>query len=668
MARGGLPEGYVAVAVDAAGAGGVSLCALVRRQPDPVGGQLVLLRRTFEARVFLGCLCDPAGGALLWLELWVQDVDAAASAAGAAREALTNAILDQRWQRQCEAFAEMGGPRLIRGPWETEPPPPTYIDAATLQPRHVVASAASQPYILCRDDALLARHGLPAYSNSLVRYLVSPGPGADRRFIPLTAGAPTNGDTLPLEQVTGQDAQLLPLNPAGGLMMVTRLAGLSAEAYINLLGGASWSVLQHGRTSLDLDSVATALHEQTEKNADGRLFMGRHGRWGRFVETLHLKLGLLTGMFQAVQTFTGKIQRPLLNLSPESFQISLGEPGRGLPFLWTAAPVLADPGRAIRLTVEGSDTRYYLRGGATPSSIYQPASAARAVRGAGTLRIRRVMDAGEDVIIEGTFATQQRLAPSRHDLLWLQINVGDRGVDLYAHAEEDSALAVGEWRFRTVNQRFAPAVARQVRAAEGIPLEPSGFEIIPLLSTPCDLYGLGVLAVRCLLVNGRTTLPMALDETLSLARQAAADHNGKTPLRERLQAIFRRDSRWLGVLGPQQLVEETLTPEEALDLIPGALWWSVLELVVRLFPGVGPDSYCADFGDAPAGAVQKVFQPALAHLEQLLVRTRSLIVIDWRFNREIHAVIRRYASGLSAVAPAAPKPQGSPRDMAVGKR
>ena len=33
-------------------------------------------------------------------------------------------------------------------------------------------------------------------------------------------------------------------------------------------------------------------------------------------------------------------------------------------------------------------------------------------------------------------------------------------------------------------------------------------------------------------------------------------------------------------------------------------------------------------------------------LNRLLLRTRSLIVIDWRFNREIHAVIRRYRVGM----------------------
>ena len=62
---------------------------------------------------------------------------------------------------------------------------------------------------------------------------------------------------------------------------------------------------------------------------------------------------------------------------------------------------------------------------------------------------------------------------------------------------------------------------------------------------------------------------------------------------------------------------------------------------MRLFPGVGPDSFRRDFGDAPAGALETVFNDPLAELDALLVKSRSLIVIDWTVNREIRSVIDR---------------------------
>jgi hypothetical protein len=63
-----------------------------------------------------------------------------------------------------------------------------------------------------------------------------------------------------------------------------------------------------------------------------------------------------------------------------------------------------------------------------------------------------------------------------------------------------------------------------------------------------------------------------------------------------------------------------------------------------MLPGIGPDSYCRDYGDAPRGGLHKIYEQAQPALDALLVRTRSLIVIDWRFNREIHAVLRRFST------------------------
>src|SRR6185503_5200528 len=113
---------------------------------------------------------------------------------------------------------------------------------------------------------------------------------------------------------------------------------------------------------------------------------------------------------------------------------------------------------------------------------------------------------------------------------------------------------------------------------------------------------------------------------------------------DRIRAIFQADSRWLNSLGPHRLTRDTLTPQEAFDLVPANLWFDTLGLLVRMLPAIGPDSICRDYGDAPRGGIHKIFDPALDALDMLLVRTRSLIVIDWRFNREIHAVLRRFST------------------------
>jgi hypothetical protein len=243
-------------------------------------------------------------------------------------------------------------------------------------------------------------------------------------------------------------------------------------------------------------------------------------------------------------------------------------------------------------------------------------------------------------LLEGTLVMQDRLAVSPHDLLWIRLPLPGGRVDLYGNLYTTDGLAQGEARFRTVPQKLAPEIVKALREAEGVSFARSPFEIVPLLSTPCDLYALGVLAVRTFLVNPQNTLAVALDEVLSLARQAAAEHNADTPLGTRVSSIINADPRFAKSLGPHRLVKDPMEATAAYELLPQELWSEILAAVIRFFPGVGPDSYCKDYGDAPSLALETVFNKPLEDLEKLLVRSRSLIVIDWNANREVHSAIR----------------------------
>jgi hypothetical protein len=177
----------------------------------------------------------------------------------------------------------------------------------------------------------------------------------------------------------------------------------------------------------------------------------------------------------------------------------------------------------------------------------------------------------------------------------------------------------------------------------------SAFEVVPLLSSPCDLYSLAVLVVRTLLVNQETTLAVSLDESLSLARQAAVEYNKDVPLAARIRAICEREPRYLSSLGSHRLVEEPMKPEDAQALLPQELWYDVLGLLITLFPGIGPDSVCRDFGDVPSLALESVFTQPIAKLQRLWTCSRSLIVIDWNYNRQIHSAIREVVSRNSTL-------------------
>jgi hypothetical protein len=636
----GLPEGYCAIPVcESEVEATLKLCVLAKKAPDQATGQLVLLRDLPDAVVYLGCLMDAGGHAREWMEVWFQNVDGLESSLPAVHETLSNKSMDDRWFKMTEAFAKLSPKRFLQTGWENKHPMPTFLDVAGLQPIH--PGRPEQAWELCQDDAALQRAGLPAYSTSLFRYLYQPSSN-EGVFVPVVSGAPTNAPSRPLAETLKMPAETTPLNPQGGLGMALYHSPLSYEDYIDLLGGKAWKGLEHGKRAFTFDGVYRTLGDWSQmQQGSSHLFLGGQGRAGRFVEAFHLKLRLFVDALSLVRAYVAQQQLPFLNLAADSFNVSLKDVGAKLPFLWAADCQLSKPTEAFGLPLETSDFRYFLRARPGGTSIYRPENIDALVQGSGNVRIRTVLPGEQGrTQLEATLLVQETLNVSPHDLLWVRLPLSTGRVDLYGNLSTTEGMAQGEARFRTVAQSLPAETVKALRAAEGVSFARSPFEVVPLLSSPCDLYSLGVLAVRTFLVNPQNTLAVALDEILSLARRLAADYTPEVPLASRIAAIFQNDPRFAKSLAPHRLVQEPMEPMTALELLPPDIWYHTLAAVVQLFPGLGPDSYCRDYGDAPALALEVVFNKPLEDLEQVLVRSRSLIVIDWSANREVHSAIR----------------------------
>lgn len=660
---GRLPDGYAAIPISAEQAGAPArLCVLARRTPDAAAAPLVLIRDLLDANVYLGCLSDSGGVVHQWVEVWVQDVSRLAESPAGASGSLTNAMVDDRWARQVKAFERTERPLLILTGWETRPAAPTWLDPAGAvggggQAVHPRDAQSGDRWTLCRDDAVLVKAGLPAYSRSLHRYLYLPELGAEGAFVPVTAGAPTTKTCRPIAELGGGGG-LIAFNPGGGMMLARAFSPVGLEAYVDLLAGGAWKGVPHGRSVLDLELTTQAKTPGVADHlSEGGLFLGTQGKHGRLVESFHLRLRALADAVAAVRSMTYDGQRPLLNISGESFCVRLGEPARGLPYLWTSRVTLTDPGDAVALPVQAADAKYFVAARSRGASIYRSESATKATQGRGTVRIREVLtERAEDLVLEGTLASDERVGATKNDLVWLRLNLKSGRLDVYARADAKAAMAAGEFRFRTLPQKIAADAVESLRAATGVPLAETPFEVIPSVSSPADLYSLGVLAVRTLLTDPRSPLPVALDEILSLARQLGAEHDAGVPLHDRIRRLFDKDGRWAASLGPQRLAHEEMKPAAAFDLVPADLWWRTLAAIVRMFPGMGPDSRCANLGDARPGGLQAVYDGVIEDLDALLRRTRSLIVIDWSYNREVHAVVRGFltkfggSSGAKAAA------------------
>ena len=653
-----MPSGYVGVDLFGGdGRSALNVCVVVCSDPEPGVGRFVRLREELDARVLLGCVTDAGGVVREWVQVWIQSMELVAGSIPAHRESLTNHDLERRWRETADAVERVFPNDPIRCGFERDMARAMFYDTAKKQIVEAVHEESGSVFELCRDDDLLRDFGLPGFTTTSHRYLYVPSLNHQSPLVAVSSESPTTGAVLPLDELlTGLNRNLVPLNPGAGLMMVRRHSPLTYNGYVDLLAGADESgsgVVSHGTRTFPLRRSGSEASVEGGEGVDAdRLFLGRHGRWGRLVEALHLKLRILSDCVAGVEAFTREAKRPVLGLTDESFHIELWDRACGLPRMWTAKAVLNDAGGAVALPVGESDREYFVSPHGLGRGIYRPQTAMHAEDGRCALRIRRVdeLDDGQ-VVVEGTLETEGRLGASVNDLIELRMSVDDRRLRLFASIERDRAMARGEMRFRSVPHRFSRAEVDGLRANEGVPMRDVSFEVLPLLSTPCDLYALGVLGVRSLLVNHENTLPIALDETLSLCRQLA-DNLGSNeassapPIQDRIAMIFDVDDRWSEQLGPHRLTRERLTPQEGFDLVPADLWFRVLGVLVQMFPGMGPDSLCRDLGDVSRAGLSRVFAEPRSQLEQLLVRTRSLVVIDWRYNREVHAVIRGYRTGM----------------------
>ena len=637
-----IQEGYRVIALEPdAAASSLRLCFLLKDSPDPVGGLLVSLGETADASIYLGCVTDAAGQVREWVEIWMQNLENLERRFPAHVPIFCNELLDRQWTERAERWRTAHPESFVVTGWESQHPLPLFLNLsldATLQPRD---AQTGEPWRLATDDAALQAAGLPPFSTSLVRYLTAGG--ATPRFVPVTPGAPESPQTTDLKTALGN---LIPLNPGGGLLMVRSFASLALADWFSVLSGAAWRGIEHGKKPFRLHGVYRTLQNaDAMRQGSGHFLLASQGRAGRLLETFHLKLLTLRSAVNLAREWVAREQLPFLNLRAESFRVRLGETDTQLPFLWNSVTTLALPGEAVALPVETTDARYFAPPETGGASVYRP-EAGTPVRGLGTLRVRDVTTGDNDTsILEGTLTTQERVNVAANDLLCLRFALPSGRLELFGRWDASEVLSSNELRFRTLPRALSPAVLTSLRET-GVAIPHVTFETLPVLSTPCDLHALAVIGVQALLASGGsgTTLPMALDELFSLAAKVVEKGADATQTLEAIRATLEEDPKWQTTLGPHHLLADPLAPEDGALLFPADLWWATMAVLMQCFPGLVPGSYCRDLGDTQALALEKVFDAPLAHLDSLLLRSRSLISIDWNMNREIRSVVDQLLS------------------------
>lgn len=636
MSVSSLPEGYRAAPLDGAtGIGCWPICLLVcQGAPDPPGP--VLLWNLPDVRAYLGCVLDGQGLVREWVQIWVQNLQDTAALTSGSDEPLSNEQLDRHWQRHWRASRELD-PGAVVLEWPQDQQRPLYFD-----PRAGRIVCPSPPgggaWRLCREDQLLAAAGLPPYSRSLYRYLQAHPPSARApAFVAVSAGAPLGETAATPSAELGFDPAWQPVNPQAGPLVVRTHPPLDYVDYVDLLNGANVAEVAARKSKCEAAILVSRL---TAGGHDGR----RHGlllSGGRPEELFYLKLRLWLQAVRAVQAHLRQLQCPLLNLDPYSFGVFVAG-GGDLPWPWTTTCQLVRPGRALRFEIPYTSLVRFVPVGDSGLRAYCPVVGTAESPLAATVRVRQV-ELTEDnrVSFEGLLHFGSEVHVDKTDLLRLRLSEEQVGVDFYGMVIGPASGWLHQVQFRTWPRPLSASGMARLRRAEGGQFERCWCKLIPVLSSPYDMHSLAVLGARTLLVHEDNPLPEVVEALDRLGRAFSSPLSGQAAWAEVVATIERElgSEASFGPLQGRHLLGKLQCGPEHAQAIPSRLWAEALALLLRLRPGLGPISQCADYGCAPADRLHLPLEEPLEALETLTVRARSLVVSDWTANWEIRQVL-----------------------------
>jgi hypothetical protein len=614
------------------------LCVLVRAEADAAAGPFVLLRELPGARVYLGAVCDAEARIQEWVEVWVQTVELRDLAFSGYQERLTNHTFDQRWRTEYELSVAKVPETIIVTGMEIKNPSPVLIKRPTASGAVPLTPSEASSWQLCKDDALLDSFGLPPYSTSPYRYLHEPSAAGAKTFLATATDAPANAHVQGLERLKPASGAADIFNPHAGLIRVTRFSPLGLEDYLQILEGRPWEGTGPGATRLYQQGIyADLLKWSASPKGMPFLLHGAGAPAERLNEVFFLKLSALLAMFKDVRAYVKAHQLPLLNLSPASFSVRLPEVGEQFPALWPAECRLVKPGQAHLLKIRSTEQKYFIRLGKIEPSPFLPEGLGAHSFGIGSVRRRNVMAEHDGTVLEGTLVAEDYLGVDPHDLLWFKLPMEGERLEFYAHVYAAEAVGPREARFRTVPTKLSDAVVATLKNTAGFAKAP--YEIWPLLSSPCDMHSLGIIAIRALLANSKSNLPVIVDDVLGLARYIGKDPEKDEPLPARLKALLEHEQKLFDLVSPHSLVEREWTPPQARSQIQLDLWLETVAWLLRLFPGAGSQSYCKNFGDVAPLALESVFDRPIQELEGLTLRLRSILAPTTTANLEIASAI-----------------------------
>lgn len=584
--------------------------------------------------------------------------------AAEANSQLTNLDVEAMWRHEAADLARVDSPHVVRSlpiAPGVQPSRPVAYCRRTEAWFHPPCPRTGAPLTVCRDDEVLSRSGLPAFSQSLVRYLCTPPPdgGQTRVFYRLPGTAAERpardvvvrigpqlwrdyrtalaADSLPPGSLPCQTcehrATCFPAPTTGGaddevipaeqqlhavsyydfLMLPLELLDLQFDTLCDWLGGRE-------RPATASLTEATARPGRPAPAPPEWLFASDPQRW--WAEVLHLKLSAFAEVCTGLRDLHAQCGRPHLGLSPANTMAELLAHGDAMPARWHSRVRLIDLGSAA-----GRDRR----------------------TGEGVEPAVRLLEPGSDV--RGTTFENKRLAEQDELAARLRLRIDKQapegellrlGIGIDVGALDVRALRAGDviearptdgsrtaW-LELVEVRPGRIVATAQLAAEH-PLAklPIGAEceaacvFRKVFGPASDLFGLGMLLFRTLLVNDERDLFRVQDAVEQSLRRIGAEPRAVQDEAgfDRLVRNCLRDHG--STFGSEAVFYRQQDRNRDHAPLDTALWPELLTFAFRLVTWIPGVSFASGHGDVPGPGRGALLDLVLAQVQGFRRRTHA---------------------------------------------
>jgi hypothetical protein len=657
------------------------------------------------SRVLLGRVAAGPGATLRPLAVKVQR-----SAYRAGKSALANPQIEELWRRERENLLRAGGGEVVSlidlGEEAFRSRPVTFCKKVRKY-FHPFCPRCRGPLVDCRDDALLRDLGLPEYSKSSVRYLHCPACVAAKGARTFYTASPAAAEEAPRggaqvrrrselyrdlagvfqEKLSDDERRRLArafpcfecahraeCYPASGSSRAESLLAplsyhefhlLPLEAlefhydeFADLLGGARWEQIRDRLLPPTAPGRAGLLSALEARYTSGPQWLYAGDASGRFsLEVLRLKLALFGQLARGLRRYHAACRQPHLDLGPAKVMVGVAPAGSALPARWNfqarliglASPHRSFPGASAG---EAPSDLLFPAPDADPTYL-SPLVREGSLGGEESMRVslRSVSAAGAGVVLEGAVSSERvRLDGYRAgDVVRI---VPSSAAGALEALTLWGALAEREERAFRFTARLPKAVPS---LAPGRPV-PDFNALVAFYRTfhvPCDLYGLGMLLLRAVLVNDERDIFAVDDAVQRVLKKLALRFAGKAPpsarqVQTELASLVEQER---GVFGAASVFYARDDREGRPVAIPPALWRDLLAFAFRLLTNLPGFSVCADHADYPADRPEAVMDKVLADLSLLEARVDVELFARADRDREISELCAELVAELSAPKP-----------------